>query len=237
MNKGVQIIKRCAEIVSDFVYPKVCIVSGNKLQEHNSNDFVEDAVLYSLERVTPEDNKDSKHKLRCDFAFCMYYFRENGSTQTIIHNLKYSGLSGIGIMLGELIGREINTLYKNDLKGYDYLIPVPLYKSRIRERGYNQSEIICKGISDVIGIQVLSKNILRVRNTKSQTGLNIAERKENVKGAFGINVNFANALAGKNVLLVDDVITTGATVHEVINVLRNSKVNSIGVIAAALTKD
>jgi ComF family protein len=235
LNTGFQSIKRFIEIAFDFIYPKVCIVSGNKIPDFNSNIYVDDAVLYSLDRVTPENNNELRDRLRCDFAYCTYYFREKSGVQTIIHHLKYSGFSNIGIMLGNIAGQELVSLHKNEIKKYDYLIPVPLYKSRIRERGYNQSKIISRGISDVTGIPVLSKNILRVRNTKSQTGLNIAERKENVKGAFDINVNFINELTAKNVLIVDDVITTGATISEVIRVIKNAGAARIGVVSAGLT--
>ena len=228
------------KIFLDFIYPKVCIVSGNKIPDYNSNDYINDTVLYSLERVAPEDNTDLKVRLKSDFAFCLYYFRDKSAVQIIIHNMKYSGFGNIGILLGNIAGRELLAVHKNEIAEYDYLIPVPLYKSRIRERGYNQSELICKGISLVTGIPVLGENIFRIRNTKSQTGLSIAERRANVRGAFDIKVGFHGNLSGnlseKNLLLIDDVITTGATVIEVINVMRNAGAKRIGVVSTALTK-
>ncbi len=104
------------------------------------------------------------------------------------------------------------------LKNAELIIPVPLHPSKKRERGYNQSEIIALQISQDMGIRML--NILkRVKNTRTQTELSVQERRRNVEGAFVLLQEFKETIKGKKVLLVDDVITTGATLDACSEVL------------------
>jgi ComF family protein len=104
-----------------------------------------------------------------------------------------------------------NLLQSGRFSNIDYLIPLPLYADKEFKRGFNQSEIICNGMADVMNVPVLAKNVIRKRYTDTQTKKHRAERWENVEGSFAINDPVK--LQGKNILLVDDVITTGATLE------------------------
>ena len=138
--------------------------------------------------------------------------------QILIHNFKYRRKTtlgkSLGIRLGEILKKE------RLLEEIDYLIPVPLHPSRQRERGYNQSKILARGISEITALPLLDRVLLRKKNTRDQTDLSPEEREENVKDAFAVRDN--SLLKGKGVLLVDDVMTTGATLKECSRVLKQA---------------
>ena len=142
-------------------------------------------------------------------AHSEFYFSKESLIQHIIHQLKYKGNQDIGIYLGEILGRSL--LNSNRFSGIDYLIPLPLYADKERKRGYNQAAVICRGMSGVMNVPVLTGNVTRQRYTETQTKKHRTERWENVADSF--IVNDKEELKGKNVLLIDDVITTGATLE------------------------
>jgi ComF family protein len=142
-------------------------------------------------------------------ASSTFYFSKGHLIQHLIHQLKYKGNIETGQYLGALMGK--NLLQSGRFSNIDYLIPLPLYADKEFKRGFNQSEIICNGMADVMNVPVLAKNVIRKRYTDTQTKKHRAERWENVEGSFAINDPVK--LQGKNILLVDDVITTGATLE------------------------
>ena len=161
-----------------------------------------------------------------------FWFEKEGSFQSLIHQLKYEQMTGLGIDLGKRLGLRI--LASLDEKGFAGLVPVPLHKAKLRERGYNQAEFISKGISSVTGLSVIPSILRRTKYTQSQTAMNPAERKANVHGAFAIRQQSLPAVRGKSYLLVDDVITTGATVAACASVLTEAGAADIIACAAAL---
>ena len=142
-------------------------------------------------------------------AHSEFYFAKESLIQRLIHQLKYKGNQAIGIYLGELVGKTL--LDSNRFKMIDYLIPLPLYPDKERKRGYNQAAVICQGMSGIMNVPILSGNVARQRYTETQTKKHRRERWENVAGSFVVNDK--EILRGKNVLLVDDVVTTGATLE------------------------
>lgn len=218
--------------IKDFFFPKICIISNTKLKHNNSNDFIDDKVLSKLERLTPDELVEMRKKVKSDYFNSYLPFRSNNAVQTIIHYLKYNGFSRIGTFLGEFYGDEfVKSFYK--IKEYDIICPVPLFKTKIRERGYNQSEFICNGLNLLLNISQINDLIIRTRHTKSQTHLKYFERLSNVKDAFKINGKYKNKIEGKSILIVDDVVTTGATINEVIKVLRDEKIKEISAFSIA----
>jgi len=133
-------------------------------------------------------------------------------------------------MLGEEIGK---LAVSKNLKDIDIIIPVPLHKAKLRDRTYNQSEYIAKGISNILKTEVISDAVIRSRFTPTQTRLNKAERKVNVSGAFGINPKYTDKLRGKNILLTDDVITTGATILECASAIKSAGSGKLCICSAA----
>lgn len=138
-----------------------------------------------------------------------FYFSKEFLIQHLIHQLKYKGDTQIGYYLGELMGKSM--LESSRFHTIDALIPLPLYPDKEYKRGFNQAAIICNGISSVMNIPVLTGQVIRQRPTETQTRKHRTERWENVKGSFKL-VN-EKALTNKHVLLVDDVVTTGATLE------------------------
>lgn len=142
-------------------------------------------------------------------AHSQFYFAKESLLQHLIHQLKYKSNQPIGEYMGALMGNSLCN--SNRFKNIDYLIPLPLYPEKQRKRGYNQAAVICKGMSTIMNVPVLNDNIIRRRFTETQTKKHRTERWENVEGSF--IVNNPNQIEGKHVLLVDDVITTGATLE------------------------
>lgn len=154
-----------------------------------------------------------------DGSLSLYWFEEGTEIQIVLHSLKYEKMKSTGILFGKEIGKRLKN--ENDIK-FDYIIPVPLHKSRQRERTYNQSGYICRGINEILNIEVIEDCLKRTRFTESQTRLDKQQRKKNIGGAFEIKKKYKNFLDGKNIILTDDVITTGATILECARILKSA---------------
>ena len=149
--------------------------------------------------------------------------------QKLVHRFKYEKK----IHLGRRLARRLAESISEDkcYSGCDMVIPVPLHRARERERGFNQSEVLAEGISRAMEISLAKDILKRKKNTKDQTYLNAQQRAENVKGAFVVRQ--PERVSGKNVILVDDVMTTGATLNECARMLQ--KVGATGILAATLS--
>ncbi|MBK8144681.1 MAG: ComF family protein [Bacteroidetes bacterium] len=171
---------------------------------------------------------------RCsiEYATSMYYFNKDTCLQTLLHALKYQQKPEVGFLLGNLFAREIEDV--GWLKDIDVIMPIPLSAKKCKARGYNQSECISHSLSAHLNIVHDTTSLIRTKHTESQTSKTRAERLSNMSNAF--SVKNADAIAGKHILLVDDVITTGATLEECTHtILRvpNTKV-SIATLAYAI---
>jgi ComF family protein len=141
-------------------------------------------------------------------ATAQYYFTRESLIQTLIHQLKYGGNKDLGLQLGRLMGKA---LFQSGRFRVDAIIPLPLFPARERKRGYNQSELLCRGISEQLNVPILPAAVRRHQKTETQTRKGRVERWTNMEGKFILND--PTALEGRHVLLVDDVITTGATIE------------------------
>lgn len=158
-------------------------------------------------------------------------FTKNGRIQNLLHNLKYRHQPEIGVALGKLYAQRLKD---SGLTGYfDLIIPVPLHKSRLRKRGYNQSAKFAEGLSQTLGIPVEENILFRKSKTETQTRKNKLKRWENVSEVFGV-VGLPSAIAGKHILLTDDVITTGATIEACAEVLIRNGCGKISVACIAV---
>jgi len=214
--------------ILDFIFPKICILSDIKLTPSNSNQYIDDKVLNSLQRVNKNDLLELKFKLKSDYSYSLFRFQEDSDTQKLIHYLKFEGMKRLGYFLGKYFANEllIRTEF-NNANIFNIITAVPLHKIKFRERGYNQSDYICRGMNEVLNLKYVEDLIIRKKNTTTQTHLSIHKRELNVKNAFIKNLYHKNEFRDSNIILVDDVITTGATLNEVIKVLRKSGVNKI----------
>jgi len=155
--------------------------------------------------------------------------RYSDTSKTIVSKLKYSDKTHIAKQCGLLMRKKI----AHKLADYDYIIPVPMHRSRLRKRFYNQSSLIASHLSSFSGIEVLHNGLVKMKSHAPQTGLTRAGRKINVRGSFSINDSYRDRIKGSSVLLVDDVYTTGATVNECSRVLKRAKAESVTVVTLA----
>lgn len=160
-----------------------------------------------------------------------FWFDKKSPLQAVIHALKYQQIPQAGIMLGEAIGREI----VRSGATVSYVVPVPLHKAKFREREYNQAEFVARGVVLQTGAKLAVDCVRRVVNTRTQTELTAVERRQNVEGAFELQSGGSSIQPDKPVLLVDDVLTTGATIRSVASLLRRAGHSKIyaGTIAIA----
>jgi ComF family protein len=143
------------------------------------------------------------------FGMSEFYFSKDSIIQNLIHEIKYRGNKKLGLYLGKIIGKTL--LNSNRFSNIDFLIPLPLFTEKEFKRGFNQSSILCCGINEVTNIPVITKNVIRIIHTETQTKKGRIQRWENVEKSF--SVIEPEILRGKHILLVDDVITTGATIE------------------------
>jgi ComF family protein len=133
----------------------------------------------------------------------------------------------LGLTAGEAIAGDESFRSRT----HQWMVPVPLHKVRLRERGYNQSAWICEGLSEATGVPVLKKGLFRKKYTQTQTGKSGEERRKNVRNAFEIKA--PERIRGKSVLLVDDVSTTGSTINSCAGILKNGGAEAVFGVALA----
>ena len=142
-------------------------------------------------------------------AMSELWFSKESLTQNLIHDFKYKGNKEVGKYLGRMMGKSL--IESNRFNDIDLLIPLPLYDKKEKKRGYNQSLILCEGIKEIMDVPLMIGNVQRKIATSTQTRKGRKERWENVSDSF--KISNPEDLAGKKILLVDDVITTGATLE------------------------
>jgi ComF family protein len=156
-------------------------------------------------------------------------FNRGSRIRKLIHGLKYNGRTEIGQMLGELYGSILTE--SGFMADIDMIVPVPLHPARQRQRGYNQSDYIANGLSGSSGVPVQKNIIMRSDRSGSQTKRGRYERWENVKSLFF--VPDPDVIAGKHILVVDDVITTGSTMEACVNALHEAGEVRVSLVALA----
>lgn len=148
-------------------------------------------------------------KLKIEQAYALLYFTKGGKVQSLIHRFKYDGEKQIGVLLGNMAGEQLWSI--NQTENIDYIIPVPLHKSKLRKRGYNQSQLFADGLSQKLNVPVESDNLIRTKATETQTRKSRFSRFENMQQVFAVADE--SKLANKHILLVDDIVTTGSTLE------------------------
>ena len=166
----------------------------------------------------------------CDHLISLFRFEKGSPLQSLLHELKYAGRTGVGLLLGQRLGAAIGEV-PGQFAG---CLPVPLHRVRKRERGYNQSSLLCRGLSATTGIPTCGSFLKRVRPTPSQTALGVDERKSNVEGAFALRRGARGKIAGRSFLLVDDVLTTGATMRACAEALKRGGAHHVVACTVAL---
>ncbi len=165
-------------------------------------------------------------------ATALFLFRKDGLVQNLIHNLKYRGMEEIGLELGRWLGSELS---QNDkYRDIDIVIPVPLHKRRLRERGYNQVEKFGIEIAKKIDASYINSVLKKITYNKKQSKHGGFTRWDNTSETFGIENE--SLLTNRHILLVDDIITTGSTLEACINVLKRIPGIKISIATMAMTE-
>ena len=194
-----------------LIFPHYCPVCGKRLYENEQ--VICESCFKKLPRTMYhvwEDNpmvKEFWGKFPVEKASAWFFYTHGSPYAHMIHLFKYHSRKNLAFALGQLMASEIKPT--RFFEGIDCIVPIPLHKSKERQRGYNQSEWISLGIAANTGLTVITDTVERVTPTMTQTKKTAKERFENMKGVFKAKNN--DALKGKHVLLVDDVMTTSAT--------------------------
>lgn len=217
----------------DFAFPRKCIVSGELIDESKDKfKFISNKSLARIPSAPSSDyliNRMIKQKISCnlDEIIGLYSIAEDHDYMRPIYKLKYASFKNIGREFGSLLGKKI---LNDAVFDYDYLVPVPIHKARFRERGYNQSLMIAEGMHKAILIRIDEMMLIRNRYTKTQTALSADQRRDNLQKAFIAN----DSVKGKNLLLVDDVFTTGSTLNNCAIELKDRGANLVGAAVIAV---
>ena len=165
-------------------------------------------------------------------ANAMLYFHSKGIVQALIHNLKYRKQQEIGTLLGNMYAFELKESHK--IPKVDYIIPTPIHKKRLRQRGYNQITTFCNALSNELQIPIENQLLYRTKHTLSQTKKTSAKRSEIKAKDFEIKYNDHHM--GKHYLLVDDVITSGATIEACAKALLTIPESKVSILSIAYTQ-
>lgn len=208
--------KKSTLLWQDFVtlfFPNHCLGCSNSL--FKGEDILCTRCILELPKTGYHKQVENTIKSRLSgripliYALAFLKFRKTGVVQHLLHQLKYNNHPEVGVRLGKLYGKDL--LEAGFEKKFDLIIPVPLHQSRKRRRGYNQSEKFAEGLSHLLQIPCDVSIVERKIKTSTQTKKTKIERWENVKDVF--QVKQPEKIFGKRILLVDDVITTGATLE------------------------
>lgn len=230
----------------DIIYPPICVICKDKLNHSLDRAGVCQSCLEKLPKNTPPFCQRCGISLReaqiqsdtCSFckkrdfffarawSICLY----SDEMIELIRLFKYKARLSLREIFARLLCEFIDT-YHLPINEYHYLVPIPLHPARLREREFNQAEILAQDLASRFKVKINLNNLIRTKNSKSQTQLSQRHRFENIQGAF--RVRRPEEFSRKSILLIDDLFTTGATVNEAAGVLRNAGADLVDVLTLA----
>lgn len=224
-------MKRIGNSLSELVFPVTCACCGVKTEDEGQ--YICNWCRRSrFEAVHGGDQEFLPESV--SGLFSMWYFDKGGYLQQLLHNLKYNHLRGVGEELGRIVAGSFlrnSNVYEMD-RYHPLIVPVPLHKSRKRKRGYNQARVLAEGFTDLTNWDLIDeKSIIRIKNTRTQTGLTGLQRSVNIRKAFYIMNK--NLLENRLVVIIDDVFTTGATTFELADSIYKISSKKVMIITVA----
>ncbi|MCB4798487.1 ComF family protein [Neotamlana laminarinivorans] len=218
----------------NLFFPEVCYACYSLLNDN------EHTICTSCRHDLPVtnfhfNNNDAVKKVfygraKIENGTALFRYEKGGLVQQLMYGLKYKGYESIGVVLGNWLGNELSTI--NSYQNIDAVVPVPLHRKKLKNRGYNQVAKFAIQIAENIDAEYYSDVLIKITNTKSQTAKNRILRWQEGQQLFALQ--HTKKLKNKHVLLVDDVITTGATLEACINVLNTIENLKISVVTMAI---
>ncbi len=213
LKPSIRVLSVWLESFLNLIYPKACCACGSLLVTDEVHICINCRVLLPRTRFHKHlENKLTKifwGRMLLETGTALYFFEKGGKVQRLIHQFKYRGNTELGFFLGSLLGQDIRG--SPYYEGLDFIIPVPLHPKRKKQRGFNQSEVIARGIASCLSVPCCDHLLIRKQETSTQTRKNRFNRWQNVADVFETPEPLR--LVNKSVLLVDDVITTGSTLE------------------------
>lgn len=230
-------LKNTFHNIAHLFFPHLCLGCGSDTLSNQESICIE--CLYKLPETNFEKiednavNKTLAGRIPFIQAASIYYFTKQSILQSLIFQLKYKQQANIGIALGKLMGQKLanSKLYEN----VDVLIPLPLHPKKLHKRGYNQAQLLCEGIQSVWDKPIINNAIFRRYNTKTQTKKSRIDRWKNMEDVFLIKNE--GLIANKHILLIDDVITTGASIEAFYQAIKNIANIKISICTLAHTTE
>ncbi len=223
-------------LINDFmslIYPRHCEACSISLLKHEQ--FICNLCQINL----PKSNYHHQLNHELSFVFAgripfenalsFYVFEKSGRVQKLLHAIKYQNQKELAQFIGELYAKDL--IENNSLKTVDVILPIPLHAKKLKQRGYNQSEWFAKGIAQQLNISLNASALQKVNATNTQTNKKKFERWQNVEGVFKLQI--PEVLKNKHVLIVDDVITTGATIEAAWQALKNIEGIRVSILSIA----
>ena len=215
----------------DIILPRVCIVCGRRLltdEKHLCLECLADMPMTRFWERSHNPMADKFNEIiqeksgypeRYAFVVALIFYQNDADYRRIPYQIKYHGNLAAGRYFGQMLGRKLaESRFFGDV---DVIVPVPLHWARRWKRGYNQAEVIARGVADALGCEVETDVLRRSRRTVTQTKVSVEEKSQNVEGAFCLSDDAGSKLAGvRHALLIDDVFTTGSTLSACFRTLR-----------------
>ena len=219
----------------NLFFPKVCLGCNAYLGDNESYICMSCRHQLPLTNFHLDNNDALKNvffgRVKLEQATALLHFSKKGIVQHLMHNLKYKGHQDVGLFLGKWLGEELKTIeaYQN----IDVVVPVPLHRSKLRKRGYNQVDKFGQEIAKALNVAYNTNVLQKTKSTKTQVFKDRLLRTSGNTAIFSISENLT--LKGKHILLVDDIITTGATIESCANALLKIEGIKISIAAMSIT--
>ena len=224
------------ESIINLFFPKVCSGCSSFLlsNENVICTVCRHDIPMTNHHLNPENDAFKKFygRIPVVHASALFYFHKKGIVQELIHNLKYKGHEEIGTILGEWYSEDLKNI--DSLKSVDEIIPVPLHPKKLKERGYNQVTAFGTALSSSLNIDYNDSLLIRNVYSKTQSKKNLLGRTEGIETIF--DVSFTEKDHNKHFLLIDDVITTGATLEACSRALLKIPGAKISIVCMAMAQ-
>ncbi len=224
-------------LISNFLgllYPNLCLICGENLNKSEHQICL--GCITEIPRTNFHLLKDNPVEKRfwgkADIlkATSFFYFTKGSPFQKLLHELKYRDNKEIGELMGKYAA--VDLLSDETFCSADYIVPIPLHPKKFAKRGYNQSELICNGLSKILAKPVETKSLIRTQANATQTKKSVFERFENTAGVF--DIKHKETFENKHILLVDDVLTTGSTIEAAIQALKKCEGIKVSIFTLAM---